>query len=430
MVTLTREQLYSRAWDQPMRALAGEFGLSDVALHKICRKHSIPTPPVGYWAKKVHGKRVTVTPLPRAKDGTDTPIVIHEGAASHESEAMSATRLLVRERLAANKETAADLNASVERTLAKLAKAKRYRLGFVQCEGKGMITARVRPDSIKRAWCILAQLVAVSERAGFALDACKGPAFWRVNGKTIGFELVEIADKVPHVPTEKELAALAKWKREHEDHHRRYGYWRDWGEPKIPKWEERYQGRLAIRLEEVRIRSERSWWGTAIRRQFADRKNRDVRKDIPRIVETVAAIAVAKRENREFEERQRLEAAERERQRLEAERRGLLEEKRVQMLEQLLSEQAEVEQLETLVRLLENSPERFPRVEGLLGWTRERLARKTYRLSPVALEERLAQAKLFDQNQAAPGSINPKSQEGGGPSIARAVLDEHEPGFA
>ena len=66
MVRLTREQLYALVWDKPMRTLAGEFGLSDVALHKICRKHDIPTPPVGYWAKKAHGKRVSVTPLPTA----------------------------------------------------------------------------------------------------------------------------------------------------------------------------------------------------------------------------------------------------------------------------------------------------------------------------------------------------------------------------
>lgn len=81
MVKLTRKQLYALVWDRPMRTLAREFGLSDVALHKICRKHSIPTPPVGYWAKKAHGKKVTVTPLPKAVDGSEVPIVIHEGAA-------------------------------------------------------------------------------------------------------------------------------------------------------------------------------------------------------------------------------------------------------------------------------------------------------------------------------------------------------------
>lgn len=45
-VELTRKQLYDRVWKTPMRTLAKEFGLSDVGLAKICRKHNIPRPPV------------------------------------------------------------------------------------------------------------------------------------------------------------------------------------------------------------------------------------------------------------------------------------------------------------------------------------------------------------------------------------------------
>lgn len=44
---LTRSQLHALVWDRPMTKLAGEFSLSDVALHKICRKHDVPTPPPG-----------------------------------------------------------------------------------------------------------------------------------------------------------------------------------------------------------------------------------------------------------------------------------------------------------------------------------------------------------------------------------------------
>jgi len=47
-----------------MTLLAKEFAISDVALHKICKKHNIPNPPPGWWAKKAAGKDVTQTPLP------------------------------------------------------------------------------------------------------------------------------------------------------------------------------------------------------------------------------------------------------------------------------------------------------------------------------------------------------------------------------
>jgi hypothetical protein len=46
-----REKLYELVWSQPMWKLAPEYGVSDVALAKTCRKLQIPVPGRGYWAK-------------------------------------------------------------------------------------------------------------------------------------------------------------------------------------------------------------------------------------------------------------------------------------------------------------------------------------------------------------------------------------------
>lgn len=54
----TREEFYELVWSKPMTHLAKEFAISDVALHKICKKHDIPNPPLGWWAKKAAGKKV------------------------------------------------------------------------------------------------------------------------------------------------------------------------------------------------------------------------------------------------------------------------------------------------------------------------------------------------------------------------------------
>ena len=75
----TREELYRLVWSKPMTHLAREFALSDVALHKICRKHNIPNPPLGWWAKKAAGKAVKQIPLPKAKAGTSDRITIAAG---------------------------------------------------------------------------------------------------------------------------------------------------------------------------------------------------------------------------------------------------------------------------------------------------------------------------------------------------------------
>jgi hypothetical protein len=44
--------MYDLVWSQPMTKVAEGFGISDVALKKICEKHRVPMPARGYWAKK------------------------------------------------------------------------------------------------------------------------------------------------------------------------------------------------------------------------------------------------------------------------------------------------------------------------------------------------------------------------------------------
>ena len=51
MSKLTRTELYDRVWQTPMRTLAKEFEISDVGLKKICARHDVPTPGVGYWGE-------------------------------------------------------------------------------------------------------------------------------------------------------------------------------------------------------------------------------------------------------------------------------------------------------------------------------------------------------------------------------------------
>lgn len=46
------EDLYEKVWKLPMRTLAREYGVSDVALAKTCRRLKVPVPGRGYWAKK------------------------------------------------------------------------------------------------------------------------------------------------------------------------------------------------------------------------------------------------------------------------------------------------------------------------------------------------------------------------------------------
>lgn len=68
VVRLTREELYEQVWTTPMRLLAKSYGISDVGLAKVCKRHKIPRPSLGYWAKKQVGKAPRRPRLPVVHD--------------------------------------------------------------------------------------------------------------------------------------------------------------------------------------------------------------------------------------------------------------------------------------------------------------------------------------------------------------------------
>ena len=61
---MKRSELYEKIWSMPMTKLAEKLGISDVGLAKACRRHAVPAPPRGYWAKLRAGQKPPKTPLP------------------------------------------------------------------------------------------------------------------------------------------------------------------------------------------------------------------------------------------------------------------------------------------------------------------------------------------------------------------------------
>src|SRR5437016_8147809 len=64
-LTLSREDLYELVWSKPMRELAKDFGISDVALAKRCRRLGVPVPGRGYWARVDAGQQPYRPQLPK-----------------------------------------------------------------------------------------------------------------------------------------------------------------------------------------------------------------------------------------------------------------------------------------------------------------------------------------------------------------------------
>jgi hypothetical protein len=87
-LTLSRQDLYELVWSKPMRELAKDFGISDVALAKRCRRLGIPVPGRGYWARVDAGQQPYRPQLPKREpqwfdDGALTVDPSRDGAADH-----------------------------------------------------------------------------------------------------------------------------------------------------------------------------------------------------------------------------------------------------------------------------------------------------------------------------------------------------------
>ena len=60
----SRETLYKQVWEKPVSSVAKEYGVSDTAIAKVCRRLNIPLPPRGYWAKVHAGQTPKIPDLP------------------------------------------------------------------------------------------------------------------------------------------------------------------------------------------------------------------------------------------------------------------------------------------------------------------------------------------------------------------------------
>lgn len=68
-ILITRAELHAMVWTEPRSRLAGKWGISDVAIGKLCVRENIPAPPPGYWARKAAGRKVSSTTLPTRLPG-------------------------------------------------------------------------------------------------------------------------------------------------------------------------------------------------------------------------------------------------------------------------------------------------------------------------------------------------------------------------
>lgn len=211
-LSLSRQQLFSLVWQEPISRLAARFGISDVALAKRCRYANVPIPPRGYWARLRAGKKVAQAVLPTMQ-GSGYPIrfvvvdptQVREKTNSGSDEAENA-----RPRL----QVPVGATLSRPHPLVELTRTALHS----QKESVPLVLRRNLPPqqhldlrdvakgSVGRALRILDALVKGLECRGHRVYVEKGWSYIAVGKQRFQFYVKEVYDRHLHSPTERELA--------------------------------------------------------------------------------------------------------------------------------------------------------------------------------------------------------------------------------
>lgn len=197
-----RKELYSDVWEQPLTKLISKYGISAVALGKVCRKLKIPLPGRGYWAKKEFGKPVKQIPLPAVKD---LPVVYRmkelppEGAQVKTTPAQEPTdnewlRIKDMEARSISIPAEAKFHKLVAASWRSLKNAKADERGLLQCHGEQLcLDVRVSSNSVNRALNFLNGVIELLEAEGFQVTVTKGRhgTAAQIFGHRVQFEVVE-----------------------------------------------------------------------------------------------------------------------------------------------------------------------------------------------------------------------------------------------
>lgn len=391
----TRSEFYELVWSKPMTHLAKDFGLSDVALHKICRKHGVPNPPLGWWAKHAAGHEVKRTPLPKLKSGISGTISIAGGELRNEPDSVAQSREDARVRASEfDQDATVQEHPLVTRSMAKLGKAKPDERGLVRLVQFGLIHIEIAPDSIDRIELSLNRIVAAAQAQGFELSG-KGELGAFTDGSiTVPFRLKEAVERTKHEPSPDELANEEKerkrrerrWARDDWDYVPRFGLSRHW-----PEWEYAPTGKVSFEFD-LYLR-----YSSTLRRSFKDAKIQRLENMANDIAVGLAVLTAAKREDDRRAEEDGLRAEEEARRRNEAKRLAYIEDRRRKILEAVFEH---VERRDRLRRLSEQITEELkdtqsPRASEFITWLSGLLERAEHAANVNGLERLFEAEHVF-----------------------------------
>ena len=317
---MTRNELYALVWATPMRSVAKEFGISNVALAKRCRRMGIPVPGRGYWAKKAAGKKVKLISLPKAIPGKTIesfeievrrPVLVESSAGEAKEgpvwqqkkyEALPEHKIVVRVALDAPRK-------EIRRTRASLNRAGKDERGILRPSDKGCFNIQVTKASVGRALLIAQAALDAADARGSGFELSRDDRLrtvFHVNEQAVHVRIDEHVEQRELPPPKPK---------------------RPW-EP-APYFYQRYEyiatSRLTLRIDEQHLQCPRKSW--------SDGKTQRVEDCLNDFFVGLASAAEAMRIQQEEAVRHEAEWKESERWRQEEARRQAEEAARVKQLE-------------------------------------------------------------------------------------------------
>lgn len=391
----TRKELYDLAWSSPMTKLAKQFGLSDVGLRKICTKHRIPTPPLGYWAKLQFGKHVKQIPLPPTTGGERDRIVISVSAVREMPDAVVAAELKAQQSLDAKivvpDQPPNKLHRAATATKRVLRAATADDEGFIGTAGNaGTVQTLVARSTVMRATVIIDMILKTLEDRGQQISDTDKGIDLIVDDERLHLSIYETKNKQEHKPTQVELRARAEWEANRIKWPTAYDanrlHWR--------RWDYSPSGRLCVVLENP---AAYSWKPEHLLGRWYDRKTTRVEDCLNDIIVAMHSGAALIRHHRliaEEEERRRQEAADRLR-RMQGRKERMA--KREAFIEQKAKDYSRLIQLNAFNEYLAGQP-KGPDIGAVASIGRvaqEIVDRLTHALSVAELNQEIGRLGLY-----------------------------------
>jgi len=326
IVKIDRKTLYEEVWEIPTSQLAQKYGISDVALSKICKKLNVPKPPRGYWARKSVGQHVRREKLPKLRAGqpfehrlelrSGSSNSIEEDAEELSSESkkiISKTKTIVPIRVSKALRSPHPL---VQQAAEVLELSRPNDTGIIEPSSKNCLDVCVSKDCLRRALRIMDALIKAVLNMDFEVFISDGSTKVRISNTDLSFRISEETKTKKVEPKGVDLNGYYRFG------HSRYD------QKHVPS------GKLCLT-----VHSERYFWGDSMRRNWRDTKHKRLEDNLESFVKGLIKLAVEKNEHQrreEEKERQRFEMLkkreEEARRRAELERRIKHEQQKISQL--------------------------------------------------------------------------------------------------